>query len=51
MSLRLHPNVRRYIGYLWIIVAFMVLAGTVALYIARKERFLFPWEHRMHIEA
>ncbi|MFL5896271.1 MAG: MlaD family protein [Thermoleophilaceae bacterium] len=47
----LHPNVRRYIGYLWIIVGFMVLAGVVATYVARKERFLFPWEHRMHIEA
>lgn len=49
--IKLHPNVRRYIGYLWIIVGFMVLAGAVATYIARKERFLFPWEHRMQIEA
>jgi phospholipid/cholesterol/gamma-HCH transport system substrate-binding protein len=49
--IRLHPNVRRYIQYLWVIVGFMVLAATVAVYIARKERLLFPWEHRMKIEA
>jgi phospholipid/cholesterol/gamma-HCH transport system substrate-binding protein len=49
--IRLHPNVRRYIQYLWIIVGFMVLAAGVATYIARKERLLFPWEHRMKIEA
>jgi len=49
--IKLHPNVRRYIQYLWVIVGFMVLAATVAVYIARKERLLFPWEHRMKIEA
>jgi phospholipid/cholesterol/gamma-HCH transport system substrate-binding protein len=49
--IKLHPNVRRYIQYLWIIVGFIVLAGAVAIYIARKERFLFPWEHRTQIYA
>jgi phospholipid/cholesterol/gamma-HCH transport system substrate-binding protein len=49
--IKLHPNVRRQIQYLWVIVAFVALAGAVALYIARQERFRFPWESVMHIEA
>jgi phospholipid/cholesterol/gamma-HCH transport system substrate-binding protein len=49
--IKLHPNVRRQIQYLWIILAFMALAAAVAVYIARQERMLFPWEHRMHVSA
>lgn len=49
--INLHPNVRRYIGYLWIIAGFMVLAATVAIYIARQERMRYPWEHAMQVEA
>jgi phospholipid/cholesterol/gamma-HCH transport system substrate-binding protein len=49
--IRLHPNVRRYIGYLWIIFAFMILAATVAIYIARQERLRFPWENVEHVYA
>jgi phospholipid/cholesterol/gamma-HCH transport system substrate-binding protein len=49
--IKLHPNVRRQIQYLWIILVFVALAGAVALYIARQERFRFPWESVMHIEA
>ena len=41
--IRLHPNVRRQIQYLWIIVGFMALAAAVAIYIARQERLRFPW--------
>jgi phospholipid/cholesterol/gamma-HCH transport system substrate-binding protein len=49
--IKLHPNVRRQIQYLWIIFAFMALAGTIAIYIARQERMRFPWEHVMHVSA
>jgi phospholipid/cholesterol/gamma-HCH transport system substrate-binding protein len=49
--IKLHPNVRRQIQYLWIIFAFMALAATVAIYIARQERLRFPWEHVMHVSA
>jgi phospholipid/cholesterol/gamma-HCH transport system substrate-binding protein len=49
--IKLHPNVRRQIQYLWIIIAFMALAAAVAIYIARQERMRFPWEHVMHVSA
>jgi phospholipid/cholesterol/gamma-HCH transport system substrate-binding protein len=49
--IKIHPNVRRQLVYLWIIVAFMALAATVAIYIARQERMRFPWEHVMHVSA
>ena len=49
--IKLHPNVRRQIQYLWIIVAFMALAATIALYIARQERMRFPWEDVMQVSA
>ncbi len=49
--IRLHPNVRRQIQYLWIILGFVVLAGAVAVYIARQERLRFPWETVMHVDA
>lgn len=49
--IKLHPNVRRQIQYLWIILGFMVLAGAVAVYIARQERLRWPWEKVMHVEA
>jgi phospholipid/cholesterol/gamma-HCH transport system substrate-binding protein len=48
---RLHPNVRRYIGFLWIVMGFMVLAGAVALYIVRQERLRYPWEDVLHMSA
>lgn len=49
--IKLHPNVRRQIGYLWVILGFVVLAATVAIYIARQERLRWPWETVMHISA
>jgi phospholipid/cholesterol/gamma-HCH transport system substrate-binding protein len=49
--IKLHPNVRRQIQYLWIIFAFMALAAAVAIYIARQERLRFPWEPVMHVSA
>ena len=49
--IKIHPNVRRQLVYLWIIFAFMALAATVAIYIARQERLRFPWEHVMHVSA
>jgi phospholipid/cholesterol/gamma-HCH transport system substrate-binding protein len=49
--IKLHPNVRRQIQYLWIVFAFMALAATVAVYIARQERMRFPWEHVMQVSA
>jgi phospholipid/cholesterol/gamma-HCH transport system substrate-binding protein len=49
--IRLHPNVRRYIGYLWIIGVFMILAAAVAIYIARQERLRWPWETVMRVNA
>jgi phospholipid/cholesterol/gamma-HCH transport system substrate-binding protein len=49
--IKLHPNVRRQIQYLWIVFAFMGLAAAVAVYIARQERLRFPWEHVMKVEA
>jgi phospholipid/cholesterol/gamma-HCH transport system substrate-binding protein len=49
--IKLHPNVRRQIQYVWIIGGFVILAAAVALYIARQERLRFPWEPVMHIEA
>ena len=49
--IKLHPNVRRQIQYLWIIVAFTALAATIAIYIARQERMRFPWEHVMEVSA
>jgi phospholipid/cholesterol/gamma-HCH transport system substrate-binding protein len=49
--IKLHPNVRRQIQYLWIIFAFMALAAAVATYIARQERLRFPWEPVMHVSA
>jgi phospholipid/cholesterol/gamma-HCH transport system substrate-binding protein len=49
--IKLHPNVRRQIQYLWIVFAFMALAATVATYIARQERLRFPWEHVMQVSA
>lgn len=49
--IKLHPNVRRQIQYLWIIFAFMGLAAAIALYIARQERMKFPWEDVTRIYA
>ena len=49
--IKLHPNVRRQIQYLWIIVAFMALAAAIAVYIARQERLRFPWEPVMRVSA
>ena len=49
--IKLHPNVRRYIGYLWIIGAFAILAGAIGLYIARQERMRYPWEDFTRIYA
>ena len=49
--IRLHPNVRRQIQYLWIVFAFMALAGATAVYIARQERLRYPWEHVMRVSA
>jgi phospholipid/cholesterol/gamma-HCH transport system substrate-binding protein len=49
--IKLHPNVRRQIQYLWIIFAFVALAATVAIYIARQERLRWPWEPVMRISA
>jgi phospholipid/cholesterol/gamma-HCH transport system substrate-binding protein len=49
--IKLHPNVRRYIQYLWIIGAFAILAGAIGLYIARQERMRYPWEKFTRIYA
>lgn len=47
----LHPTVRREIRFLVVVLAFVALAGVIALYIVRQQRLRFPWEDRLQVSA